>query len=67
MEILEALAVEAKTPEDQAQWLRQAADVIGEAIQRGKFPGGMERLTALKEKCAAAGRKIWWPTSSSAS
>jgi thiol-disulfide isomerase/thioredoxin len=56
VEILEALSAEAKTPDDQAQWLRQAADVIGEAIQRGKYPGGMDRLTALKEKCAALGQ-----------
>ncbi len=57
VEILEALSTEAKTPEDQAQWLRQAADVIGEAVQRGKYPGGIERLTALKEKCATAGQE----------
>ena len=48
---------EAKTPEDRAQWLRQEADVINEAVPRGKFPGGIERLTALRDKCVAAGQE----------
>jgi thiol-disulfide isomerase/thioredoxin len=50
VEICEILATEAKTPEDQAQWMRQAADVINEAVPRGKFPGGIERLTAMRDK-----------------
>ena len=66
MEILEVLAEEAKTPEDKAQWLRQAADVISEAIQRNAFPGGIERLKAPARQIAATARKIWRPTCSSA-
>ena len=64
--ICELLATEAKTPEDQAQWLRQAADVINEAVPRGKFPGGIERLTAMRDDAWPTARKIWPPTCSSA-
>lgn len=56
VQIIEILAAEAKTPEDRAQWLRQAADVINEAVPRGKFPAGIERLSALREKCMADGQ-----------
>ncbi|HEX4144304.1 MAG TPA: thioredoxin-like domain-containing protein [Pirellulales bacterium] len=57
VEIIDQLAAEAKTPEDRAQWLRQAADVINEAVPRGKFPGGIERLTEMRDKCVADGQE----------
>jgi thiol-disulfide isomerase/thioredoxin len=57
VEIVELLAAEAKTPDDQAQWMRQAADVINEAVPRGKFPGGIERLSAMRDKAVAAGQE----------
>jgi thiol-disulfide isomerase/thioredoxin len=50
VEILEVLTEEAKTPKEKIQWLRQAADVISEAIQRNAFPGGMEQLKDLPGK-----------------
>ncbi len=50
LQILVALADDAKTADDKIQWLRQAADVIGEAVQRGAFSSGIERLKELPGK-----------------
>ena len=56
--ILEALTEEAKTPEEKIQWLRQAADVISEAIQRNAFPGGMEKLKELAGKLGSDSEEL---------
>jgi thiol-disulfide isomerase/thioredoxin len=50
LQILVALAEETKTVDDKIQWLRQAADVVSEAVQRGAFPDGVERLKELPGK-----------------
>ncbi|HTU24765.1 MAG TPA: redoxin domain-containing protein, partial [Pirellulales bacterium] len=57
VEIVEALAADSKSAEDRIQWLRQAADIINEAVPRNKFPGGIERLTAMRDKATADGQE----------
>ena len=38
------------TGDDRELWLRQLADTVSAATQSGEYPGGVQRLTELKEK-----------------
>ena len=48
--ILEQLASEAETAEEEETWIRQYADTISAAVQAGEFPGGLARLQSLSRQ-----------------
>ena len=45
--ILEQLASESGSAEEEETWLRQYADTLSAAVQAGEFPGGLARLQNL--------------------
>lgn len=53
-DVLEQLAENASTAEEQDTWTRQLADSISAAAQSGGYPEGVERLKKLSEKLAKA-------------
>ena len=52
--LLEKIAFSVRSPQEQAMWLRQLADMISAAVQSGEFPDGVKRLESLLEKLEAA-------------
>lgn len=47
VELLKKIAEQARSPQDRAMWLRQAADMVSAAVQSGTFPEGVKRLEEL--------------------
>jgi len=50
--ILQEIAGLVSTPEDRAQWIRQAADFMSATVQSGVWPEGVDRLAELHAKMA---------------
>ena len=51
-QILQEIASVVDTPEDRAQWVRQAADFMSATVQSGGWPAGVDRLSELHAKLA---------------
>jgi len=51
-QILQDIASVVSTPEDRAQWIRQAADFMSATVQSGNWPAGVDRLSELHAKLA---------------
>ncbi len=54
-ELVERLAHSAQTPQDQAMWLRQLADMISASVQMGHCSDGAQRLEDLYERLEEKG------------
>ncbi len=50
--VLQEIAGLVTTPEDRAQWVRQAADFMSATVQSGIWPEGVDRLAELHAKLA---------------
>ena len=54
-ELLERLASIAPNSQEQRQWLRQLADMVGNAYQMGEYPKGAQLLKKWEEKLGKTG------------
>ena len=50
--VLQQIAEVVTSPEDRAQWIRQAADFMSATVQSGIWPEGVDRLAELHAKLA---------------
>ena len=51
-QVLQDIAGVVTSPEDRAQWIRQAADFISATVQAGNWPAGVDRLAEMHAKLA---------------
>lgn len=55
-DLVEKLAHDADTPEDQETWYRDLGDTVLAAVQTGTYPEGVERLERVAKELAENGR-----------